>query len=394
MFSDAAVHTRCLSEFPDRAELEELLARLRHLHPSMNELGELELELHAETTAHRELGRTEHRWRELHQAYADRPGADEGLKRALFIQWYARAEPSFVTGIGELDAAAERTVLRTVSRCLSQPDEHMNNAELRAMAAWYQQQHRPEDWELDIAEPFGSLDRPPCEAIDTTLERGVMGLYWAQCCGEWGATDVRGSQASKAAAFERALRVLDGLEPAPRGDGRAHKGLALVLPLTEASRVDVTPNEAVARHTGDARRTMMFVESLPAVLGDLMRRAGLDRVVDSVVCRLPAGLFFSGHKPDLTMWIVRESMTLTLYFSAGGEVTPPAEPLSPIDGARFPVPEILPPVPWAPEPHVHVEQEGRCPHCKVQAGSWRKISSGDFVCGVCGRSFSSDDLEP
>jgi len=165
-----------------------------------------------------------------------------------------------------------------------------------------------------------------------------------------------------------------------------------MLPLAEASRVDATRGEVGIRRGIDERRSTMHVELLPAVVGDLMHRAGLERVAESVVCRLPAGSFPFGLEPERTMWIVRGDDELTIYFANAELVSPPAEPLSPVDRSRFPVPELRATVPWTPEPQVYEERTGSCPHCATIADQWRRIAGGHYVCESCGRSFASAAL--
>lgn len=366
--SDAAVHLRCFAELPDRAVVEELLARFRR--PTDSELAQRELDLFAGNEARTEA------WMLLHRELARRADGDEPLKRALFIQWCAAAESIEVSGIGELDSASVRAVLNETARRLARPNPDMHDVELRYMVAWYLREYTPASWDLAPPPIDGELNGPPCSMIDKTVGRGLMGHYWATLCGECDETTVSGSQESQAAAFLQTARILDGVERGPRLDGRAHKGLALMLPLAEASRVDATPGEVGIRRGIGERRSTMHVELLPAVLGHLMERAGLERVADSVVCRLPAGRFLSGLQPERTMWIVLGDDELTIYFASAKLVSPPAEPLSPFDRSRFPVPELRATVPWTPEPRVYEELTGSCPHCATIADQWRKIAGG------------------
>jgi len=57
---------------------------------------------------------------EVHRRYTAlaEAGSTEALKRALFLQWFAAAEPPFLTGISELDREAERrTAMLTERLC-------------------------------------------------------------------------------------------------------------------------------------------------------------------------------------------------------------------------------------------------------------------------------------
>lgn len=107
---------------------------------------------------------------------------DEALKRGLFIQWYAITEPSYLTGIGELDENAEKTIIDLVE------DKIINNAldcELRWMLNYYANW----DFVFDrfknrkglaqlIANRTDAL--PKGLTIDKAAmnERGQMGTYW------------------------------------------------------------------------------------------------------------------------------------------------------------------------------------------------------------------------
>jgi hypothetical protein len=72
-------------------------------------------------------------YRRVHSGYArlGLAGDLEALKRALFIQWYAVAEPAFLSAIHTLDESAERNVLAEVERQLPEVGQ-----EMRSMVAW------------------------------------------------------------------------------------------------------------------------------------------------------------------------------------------------------------------------------------------------------------------
>lgn len=77
-------------------------------------------------------------WREIHGAYLEIAAsilidAREGLKRALFIQWYEVAEPFFLTGILDLDKRSRTEVLGYAEKFLADGGD----VELREMVAWY-----------------------------------------------------------------------------------------------------------------------------------------------------------------------------------------------------------------------------------------------------------------
>ena len=54
-------------------------------------------------------------YNQIHQAYAELADRnDEALKRGLFIQWYAWTEPSFNSGISELDPQSEQKIIKQI----------------------------------------------------------------------------------------------------------------------------------------------------------------------------------------------------------------------------------------------------------------------------------------
>ncbi len=55
-------------------------------------------------------------YKKIHQAYADLSSSDiEALKRGLFIQWYALSEPSYLTGIADLDETTEAKIIEDLN---------------------------------------------------------------------------------------------------------------------------------------------------------------------------------------------------------------------------------------------------------------------------------------
>src|SRR5688572_12185092 len=56
-------------------------------------------------------------YKKIHQAYAELSLTDdEALKRGLFIQWYALAEPNYLTGIADLDENAENKIVQALNQ--------------------------------------------------------------------------------------------------------------------------------------------------------------------------------------------------------------------------------------------------------------------------------------
>jgi len=56
----------------------------------------------------------------VHQSYSDLSFNDiEVLKRALFIQWYAKVEPNYLTGIADLDEGVENKVIQYLNEVIA-----------------------------------------------------------------------------------------------------------------------------------------------------------------------------------------------------------------------------------------------------------------------------------
>ena len=122
-------------------------------------------------------------YKQVHRLYSDlAKEQNEALKRRLFIQWYAMTEPSYLTGIGELDEEAEKNIIDLVE------DKIQNNAldtELKWMLNYYA------NWEFvfdrfknskGLAELTANRidDLPVGLIIDKIAmnKRGQMGVYW------------------------------------------------------------------------------------------------------------------------------------------------------------------------------------------------------------------------
>src|SRR5690349_21682790 len=79
-----------------------------------------ELTHHPQTEdSHKKLQEIFLEYKKIHQAYASLSLRNiEALKRALFIQWYAIAEPSFLTGIADLDENAQTQILQKLNELI------------------------------------------------------------------------------------------------------------------------------------------------------------------------------------------------------------------------------------------------------------------------------------
>ncbi len=121
-------------------------------------------------------------YREVHQAYADLAGVEiEALKRGLFIQWYAITEPSYLTGIDDIDKQAGEKIIQALNEVV---DAGRFDYELVWMLNYYfnwafafkiYNNFKDFDQSLINAE-YNSLP----ETIDREAmeRRGQMGIYW------------------------------------------------------------------------------------------------------------------------------------------------------------------------------------------------------------------------
>jgi hypothetical protein len=119
----------------------------------------------------------------VHRKYSDLAKEQvEALKRGLFIQWIVQTEPSFLTGIGDIEKEAEKNIIDLVN-------EKIQNNTLDNELTWMLNYYANWDFvfesykdRLGLAEFVeNSTDGFPQElVIDKTnmKQRGQMGIYW------------------------------------------------------------------------------------------------------------------------------------------------------------------------------------------------------------------------
>ena len=121
-------------------------------------------------------------YKNVHLAYAKLSGSDiEALKRGLFIQWYSMTEPTFLTGIGEIDPQAGEHILKQLNELIN---TGLADNELTWMLKYYL--NWPEAFESYAA--YSDLDQSRVniaknelpETIDrrAMMQRGQLGIYW------------------------------------------------------------------------------------------------------------------------------------------------------------------------------------------------------------------------
>ena len=122
-------------------------------------------------------------YRQVHISYALlAKEQDEALKRGLFIQWYSMTEPSYISGIDQLDEEAEHNIIDAL-------EEKIQNNTLDSELNWMLNYYA--NWDF-VFERFNNrkglvefishkTDRlPPGLEIDKAdmKKRGQMGDYW------------------------------------------------------------------------------------------------------------------------------------------------------------------------------------------------------------------------
>lgn len=121
-------------------------------------------------------------YKRVHQSYADLSHRDiEALKRGLFIQWYALAEPNYLTGICDLDEQAEKRIIQVLNEVIG-----TDNADYELI--WMTNYYIDWEWIFERYSNFKGFDLTWLNARSNSLpatidrqamkQRGRMGDYW------------------------------------------------------------------------------------------------------------------------------------------------------------------------------------------------------------------------
>lgn len=121
-------------------------------------------------------------YKQVHAHYADlSKQSDEALKRGLFIQWYVLTEPSYSTGIDDIDQEAERTIIDIINEriCNNTLDNELQWM-LNYYATWDFVFKRFNDCRGLIEFVENKTDELFPEEVDREemKKRGQMGVYW------------------------------------------------------------------------------------------------------------------------------------------------------------------------------------------------------------------------
>ncbi|MVM36330.1 hypothetical protein GO755_40380 [Spirosoma sp. HMF4905] len=122
-------------------------------------------------------------YRQVHSFYADLAQKDsEALKRGLFLQWYSSVEPSFLSGIDNVDPQAEKRIIDTLNNQIGRNEV---DSELYSMLSYYAGWRFVFDRFSDSTNLVKLLNnRLDYDSIIQQLKqsdltcRGQMGIYW------------------------------------------------------------------------------------------------------------------------------------------------------------------------------------------------------------------------
>ena len=117
----------------------------------------------------------------IHQKYAELCAENiEALKRGLFITWYSISEPTFLTGINELDENAEENIVKEIN-------ERIKNNTLDFELNWMVGYYKDWDYIFEKYYKFEHFKNRIISKVKTELpkieklkmeNRGQMGIYW------------------------------------------------------------------------------------------------------------------------------------------------------------------------------------------------------------------------
>jgi len=121
-------------------------------------------------------------YREIHKEYSRLAKSDlEALKRGLFLMWYSIAEPTWLTGIADLDEDSEERIIKILDRRLKRG---ITDFELDWMLDYYS------GWDF-VFERFtefknfqirlkseSETELPDEIDREQMKQRGQMGIYW------------------------------------------------------------------------------------------------------------------------------------------------------------------------------------------------------------------------
>jgi hypothetical protein len=120
-------------------------------------------------------------YKTVHQKYAELCSENiEALKRGLFISWFSVSEPTFLTGIDELDENAQEKIVKEINeRIKNQTVDFELNWMLDYYKTWDYAFTKFAKYELFYAKIMSNEEIEMPKIDKQKMEnRGQMGIYW------------------------------------------------------------------------------------------------------------------------------------------------------------------------------------------------------------------------
>ena len=118
----------------------------------------------------------------IHQNYSELSAENiEALKRGIFISWFAVSEPTFLTGINELDENAEENIVKEINeRIKNKTVDSELNWMLNYYKSWEYVFAKFAKYELFNAKMISKEETELPKIEKQEMEsRGQMGVYWS-----------------------------------------------------------------------------------------------------------------------------------------------------------------------------------------------------------------------
>lgn len=120
------------------------------------------------------------KYKDIHKLYADIAEENiEALKRGLFIQWYSKVEPNYLSGIRDVDLISEVKILKIIEKIIPILDiefkwmlNHYGNGEFAIETKG--NLPRLEKYIKNITD----VNFPKIINREEMAKRGQMGIYW------------------------------------------------------------------------------------------------------------------------------------------------------------------------------------------------------------------------
>ena len=118
----------------------------------------------------------------IHQNYSELSAENiEALKRGIFLNWFAVSEPTFLTGIEELNENAQENIVKEIN-------ERLKNGTVDSELNWMLDYYKSWDYAFTKFEKYHLFNAKIMSKKETELpniekkemeSRGQMGIYWS-----------------------------------------------------------------------------------------------------------------------------------------------------------------------------------------------------------------------